>query len=314
MMTLKSAALAACLLSAATGASAHATFEPREASIGQSYKAVLRVPHGCNGEATHTVRIDLPPELVAVKPMPKPGWRLETQTGPYPVPYNDHGRELREGVRGIVWSGGNLPDDQYDEFVFIGTIAPEAKGDQLVVPVTQVCASGEQHWTERAAPGQDAHQLKNPAPTIRLAAQEQPQPVAKLGDLVIAAPWTRATPAGAPVAGGYLKVTNQGKESDWLIGGTFPNARGVEVHTMVTENGVMQMRMLGDGLEIKPGETVELKPGGYHLMFVGLSQPVALGQPLKGTLLFRKAGSVAVEFTVAPIGAPGPAAGAHQHH
>jgi copper(I)-binding protein len=125
----------------------------------------------------------------------------------------------------------------------------------------------------------------------------------KLGALVIEAPWTRATPGGAKVGGAYLKITNTGTEPDRLIGGTLPVAAEVEVHEMSMTDGVMKMRKLDKGLEIKPGETVELKPGGFHIMFTGLKSGLKQGEPIKGTLQFEKSGSVEVEYRVAPIGA-----------
>jgi copper(I)-binding protein len=137
------------------------------------------------------------------------------------------------------------------------------------------------------------------------------QPV-KAGSLVIEAPWTRATPGGAKVAAGYLKITNNGSEPDRLIGGTLSIATAVEAHEMAMTDGVMRMRKLEGGLEIKPGQTVELKPGGYHLMFTGLREAVKQGPPIKATLNFEKAGSVNVEFKVLPIGAMG--SSSHDHH
>ena len=317
MSSLKIAAVAAALSLGSTYAFAHATFEKSEATVGSGYKGVLRVPHGCGKEATHTVRVQLPPELVAVKPMPKAGWTLETKTGPYPVPYNNHGRELREGVREIIWSGGNLPDQHYDEFVFAGTVAPSATTDVLYVPVTQLCANGQQAWTEIPLSGQTSAKLQNPAPSIRLIkAQGHQEPaVFKAGAMTVTSAWTRATPKSAPVAGGFLSVTNTGKESDWLMGGSFANAGSVEVHEMSMDNGVMRMRALTQGLEIKPGQTIELKPGGYHLMFMQLKAPNVEGERIKGGLTFRNAGRVEIDFAVAPVGGPMPAAsGGHQHH
>jgi copper(I)-binding protein len=155
------------------------------------------------------------------------------------------------------------------------------------------------------------------APSIRLVqlAQAQSETSWRVGSMTITAAWTRATPRSAPVAGGFLKVTNHGNESDWLIGGSFTGAGRVEVHEMATDNGVMRMRQLSSGLEIKPGQTVELKPGGYHLMFMELKQPTVEGAPVRGALTFRKAGTVEIEYSVAPIGAPAPtSSGGHYHH
>ena len=124
----------------------------------------------------------------------------------------------------------------------------------------------------------------------------------RIGSIEIEHPWARATPKGATIAGGYVKVTNTGKEADRLIGGSLPNAGRFEIHQMTMNNGVMQMRPVSGGLEIKAGESVELKPGSYHLMFLDLKQPLVNKQPVKGTLIFEKAGTVEIEYTVEPIG------------
>jgi hypothetical protein len=140
---------------------------------------------------------------------------------------------------------------------------------------------------------------------VLLAAAAAPASAAdvKLGALQISAPWTRATPKGATVGGGYMTITNAGTTPDRLVGGSSPVADRVEFHEMTMTNGVMQMRRLTNGLEIKPGQTVELKPGGLHVMFVGLKHPLEKGQQLKATLLFEKAGKVEVDYSVAAIGA-----------
>jgi uncharacterized protein YcnI len=190
--------------------SAHATFETARAQPGSSYKGVLRIPHGCKGEATHTVRITIPDGLYAAKPMPKPGWTLTVRRGPYAKTYDDHGRPLKEGVLEITWSNGNLPDGFYDEFVFTAQVAPDLPaGATLRVPVVQECAGASERWVEIPAAGQDPHALKHPAPGITLvAATDMPAHAAhaaatvRAGHLVVTAPWARATPKGAPVAGG----------------------------------------------------------------------------------------------------------------
>jgi copper(I)-binding protein len=133
----------------------------------------------------------------------------------------------------------------------------------------------------------------------------------RIGSLLIEAPWTRATPAGAKVAGGYMSITNTGTAPDRLIGGSLALAGRFEVHEMAVNEGVMTMRQLAAGLEIAPGAKVELKPGGLHVMFMDLKAQLREGQPVRGTLVFEKAGTVEVAFTVAPIGARAPAA--HMH-
>jgi copper(I)-binding protein len=125
------------------------------------------------------------------------------------------------------------------------------------------------------------------------------------GTIEIGNPWARATPSGAKVGAGYLTITNKGKDSDRLTGGSIAPASRFEVHVTLVENGVAKMRPV-EGLEIKPGETVEFKPGGMHVMFLGLKQPLRRGERIKGTLVFEKAGTVAIEYAVQPAGAPAP--------
>ncbi len=124
-----------------------------------------------------------------------------------------------------------------------------------------------------------------------------------IGMLKISAPWARATPNGAKVGGGYMTITNTGTAPDRLVGGTTDISSRFEVHEMSMDNGVMKMRELGQGLEIKPGEKVEFKPGGYHVMFMDLKQQLVQGQTFKATLRFEKAGPVDVNFVIEGIGA-----------
>jgi copper(I)-binding protein len=135
----------------------------------------------------------------------------------------------------------------------------------------------------------------------------------KAGFLEISHPWTRATPKGASVAGGYLKITNKGTAADRLVGATSAVAPRVEIHEMAMTGGMMRMRALPKGLEIKPGETVEFKPGSYHIMFMNLKQPLEKGQRIKGTLVFEKAGPIEVEYAVEAVGAQMPDMGARGH-
>ena len=124
----------------------------------------------------------------------------------------------------------------------------------------------------------------------------------KAGSLEIKHPWARATPKGAAVGGGYMTIINTGTAPDRLVGFSSPAADKFQIHEMKMTNGVMQMRPLPNGIEIKPGATVEFKPGSYHLMFMGLKQPFEQGKRVKGTLLFEKAGSVEVEYAVESMG------------
>lgn len=129
-----------------------------------------------------------------------------------------------------------------------------------------------------------------------------------IGSIEISNPWARATPKGASVGGAYMSITNKGSEPDRLTGGSSSVAAKFEVHEMSMANGVMTMRPVAGGLEIKPGQTVVLNPGSFHIMMFGLKQPLTQGEHVKATLEFAKAGKVDVEYPVESIGAQGPGA------
>jgi len=128
------------------------------------------------------------------------------------------------------------------------------------------------------------------------------------GTIKIADPWIPAPPKGAEVAGGYLTIRNTGNTPDRLIGGSADVAGKVEVHEMTMTDNVMRMRPVEGGLEIKPGASVTLSPGSFHLMLTDLKHPLVQGQRVKGTLQFEKAGKIDVEYGVEPVGATGPSA------
>jgi copper(I)-binding protein len=135
----------------------------------------------------------------------------------------------------------------------------------------------------------------------------------KAGAIEIDHPWSRAVPKGAAVAAGYLTIRNTGNEPDRLVSGSTPVASKLEVHEMSMDNGVMRMRPVAGGLEIKPGETVELKPQSFHIMMTGLKERIEKGKPFKGTLVFEKAGPVEVDFSVEAIGATAPTVANRTH-
>ena len=132
----------------------------------------------------------------------------------------------------------------------------------------------------------------------------------KAGDLVISQAWTRATPNGAKIGGGYLTIENKGSTPDRLIGGSADVAGSVQVHEMSMDGGVMKMRPLEKGLAIDPGKTVKLAPGGYHLMIMDLKSQLKQGDKVPVTLEFEKAGKVTLSLDVMGVGAQGPAGGA----
>ena len=135
----------------------------------------------------------------------------------------------------------------------------------------------------------------------------------KAGDLVISQAWSRATPGGAKVAGGYLVIENKGTAPDRLVGVSADIAGKSEIHEMAMDNGVMKMRALEKGLVVEPGKTVKLAPGGNHLMLQELKGPFKQGDKVPVTLQFEKAGKVAVSLDVQGVGAQAPGDG-HSGH
>ncbi len=162
---------AALVVLGTSGAFAHVTLEIQEAPVSSSYKAVFRVPHGCKGATTIALRVKVPEGVIAVKPMPKAGWKLETVKGKYEKAYDYyHGKPVNEGVKEVIWSGGNLPDDFYDEFVMRAFLTGELKPNtMLYFPVVQECPGGAaERWIEIPADGKKAGHYEAPAPGLRL--------------------------------------------------------------------------------------------------------------------------------------------------
>lgn len=129
----------------------------------------------------------------------------------------------------------------------------------------------------------------------------------------VSQPWTRATPPGAGAGGGFVTLTNRGDQDDRLIGATSPITEQVEIHTMEMDGEVMRMAPLSGGIEIPAGGTVSLAPGGLHLMFMDLTNPIVEGEPLPVTLEFQHAESIEVQLQVVPPGAS-LSGEAHHHH
>ncbi|MCC2650954.1 MAG: copper chaperone PCu(A)C [Microvirga sp.] len=128
----------------------------------------------------------------------------------------------------------------------------------------------------------------------------------RAGEILVESPWSRASPGGAKVASGYMRITNTGSTPERLLGGSADVAGGFEVHRSIVSDGIARMEPLPNGLEIKPGETVELRPGGSHGMLVDLKRPLKEGERVKGTLVFERAGTVDIEYRIAGIGAKSP--------
>ena len=154
------------------------------------------------------------------------------------------------------------------------------------------------------------------ARTLALAAMLAPavgsaDPV-KVGAIAIDLAWSRATPAAATTGAGYLELSNAGSTDDRLVSVSSPAANETQIHAMRVENGVMTMRRLADGLTIPADGAVVLKPGGIHLMLIGLERPLKQGDDVPVTLTFEKAGMIDVALHVETLGSPGPGGRAEQ--
>lgn len=164
--------MSAFALSITTGfAQAHASLDVKEAKQNTNYKAVLRIPHGCKGEATLKLRVTIPEGVINAKPMPKAGWELETVKGPYTKTYDYHGPRS-EGVKEIIWTG-KLENDHYDEFIFRARITDAFEAGQTIYfPTVQECATKSNNWVEIPADGQTRRDLDSPAPGLNVIAND----------------------------------------------------------------------------------------------------------------------------------------------
>jgi len=134
------------------------------------------------------------------------------------------------------------------------------------------------------------------------------------GHLTIHHPWARETAAGQSVGGGFMTIRNDGNTPDRLLSGSTPAAKELQLHSMVMEGTVMRMRQVTDGLVIPAHGELTLKPGGFHVMFIGLKAPLRQGAMVPATLRFQHARTVKVAFKVQPVGSSEPMEAGHAGH
>lgn len=127
----------------------------------------------------------------------------------------------------------------------------------------------------------------------------------ELGSLRVEHPWARASIGPAKTGAAYLTVFNLGEEVDRLIAVETPAAKRAELHTHLVEDGIMKMRPV-EAIEVAPGEPAVLRPGGLHVMMMGLVAPLEEGTTFPLTLTFEKAGSITIETVVDEATAMGP--------
>ena len=299
MKTIIAAAFALALCGAA---SAHIVLAEDRAEAGTYYAGFFRIGHGCDGHATSAVRIEIPQGVLTARPQPKPGWTVSVETAPLPEPVKgEGGHEIAERVAAITWTGA-LPAGQFDQFGVLmklpGTAGP------LYFPTVQSCGEAEIRWTDIPAPGQAWHEAPHPAPVLTLAAAGG---AAMEGPVSVQDAWSRGGIAGG-TGGAYARIANDGEDADRLIAVKGDIAGAIEIHETVVENDVAQMRKV-DGLDVPAGGAAELKPGGHHIMLIGLTRTLNEGDTVTLTFVFAKAGDVTVAL---PVGRA--AATPHDHH
>jgi len=151
-------------------AQAHVVLDEPRAPAGSAYKAALRVSHGCQGTATHTVSVLVPAGFRSAKPMPKPGWTLSVRKEPLAQPYESHGRRIIDDVVEITWKATSrdawLADAHFDEFVLRGQL-PDKPG-ALWFKLQQLCETGSWNWADVPASGTSTQGLKAPAALLEI--------------------------------------------------------------------------------------------------------------------------------------------------
>jgi uncharacterized protein YcnI len=165
-------AVALACLSALSAAPvlAHVVLLEPVAAAATSYRAALRVGHGCDGSPTTGLTVTMPAGFVGAQPMPKPGWKVSTRVGKLAQPYVAHGKTYTDGVLEISWAAQGaenaLPAAFYDEFVLRGT-TPSQPGP-LWFKVVQTCEKGANEWVEVPAKGSSTKGLKSPAALLEV--------------------------------------------------------------------------------------------------------------------------------------------------
>jgi copper(I)-binding protein len=285
------------LLSSCTGAAlAHVSLDAPRGEAGSRYQGVLRVAHGCDGAATTAIDVRLPPGVGAVHAAAQPGWKLV---------------QNRSELSWTAEPGHALPAKEKGEFA-IDMQLPRQPGP-LWLKVMQRCEGSAMDWADVPAQGTSTEGMKTPAVLLDVMS---PADFAAYKMLpAVEGGWVRAAVPGQQSTGAFMRIT--AKEPVQLVGASTPVAGIADVHEMKMEGDVMHMRAAG-AIELPAGKTVELKPGGFHLMLQDLKKPLDNGSTVPVTLVFRdargKESRLELKLPVA-LQAPGaPAAGMSMQH
>ena len=282
------AALLACV-----SAQAHVTLPAGGAAAGSTYTAAFRVGHVCkDAQSTTAVRVRLPAGFTLLEVPARPGWKV-SQTA----------TEVRWEAEKPEFA---LPRSERGTFVVQGRLTD--KPGTLWFPVLQTCDKGQADWATIPA-----GEAEKPAfPAARLDVLPPGTAAVDVRDA-----WARTTVAGQAATGVFARIA--APSGARLVGGSSPVAGTVEIHEMKMDGNIMRMRQLEQGLELPRGEAVELRPGGYHIMLMGLKQPLAAGTQLPLVLRFvdaeGRAGTRELQVPVmtAPAGSAATGSG-HEHH
>lgn len=283
--------VAVAALAGAAAASAHVTLPPGGASGGSDYEAAFRVGHACQGaKATTGITVRLPKGFTLADAQERKGWKLEVQ---------------KAGDGEVRWTadGAALPSSERAEFIVRGKVA--AAPGPLYFKVLQSCDNGSADWAQLPT-GAAGEKLDFPAARLDVLAPGVAAVDVKDG-------WVRQTVPGQSGTGAFMKLS--APSGARLVEVRTPVAGVAEVHEMKMEGDVMKMRAVAGGLELPARQTVELKPGGYHVMLMNLKQPIARGESVPMTLRFQDARGASTMLEVnLPVGAPAGAAAAEPAH
>lgn len=136
----------------------------------------------------------------------------------------------------------------------------------------------------------------------------------RVGTITVSGAWSRETAAGQTAGGGFVTLANSGAREDRLVSAASPVAAEVQLHTMSMDGGIMRMRQVTAGIPVPARGKLELRPGSFHIMFIGLKRPLHQGERIPVTLHFQRAGRVTIQFAVQPVGATGPRKAGHAGH
>jgi len=277
------------LAGAAGTASSHVVLPAGGATAGSTYAAAFKVGHACEGaRSTTALKVDLPAGFTFVSAQPRPGWTLAAS------------------ATQVTWTAATpraaLPGSTPDSFVVTGKLT--GKPGTLWFHALQTCDVGSADWSSTAVATDP--KPKFPAPHLDVL----PAGVAAVD---VRDAWVRPTVPGQTSSGLYARLS---APSGARLTGVSVPVGDASVHEMKMDGNVMRMRELPDGLDLPPGQPVELAPGGLHVMLTGLKQPLAQGSTLPVTLHFVDREGRKGDLTLqAPVQqAPAPAAGGeHQH-